>query len=103
MLSVFRKKFGEMTKTVFGRNSENRSSIPVETTVLKMSTRISEPKTGVSTLLNNCGKEKSIDHQGNIIANQHGGDILPRIIGEYFDYPGAEYTLFPVELNAELV
>ena len=58
MLSVLRKKLGDKINTVFGRNSEKRSSMPVEITVLKRRTRISDPNAGVRSGLNSPEKKR---------------------------------------------
>src|SRR5664279_3641483 len=50
ILKNLRKKFGEIIKIVFGRNSATRRIIAVDKNVLIRSTKISDPSTGVSKL-----------------------------------------------------
>ena len=52
MLKNLRKKFGEIMKIVFGRNSATRRIIAVEIIVLIISIRRSESITGDNTGLN---------------------------------------------------
>jgi hypothetical protein len=50
ILKNLRKKFGEIMKIVFGRNSATRRIIVVEIIVLTMSINRSEPRTGASNV-----------------------------------------------------
>ena len=68
---------------VFGRNSVIRSIIAVLIIVLMISTTSPDVIIGVKHRTEEPGKGKTVNYNGNIIANKHRSDKLSVIIVEY--------------------